>query len=43
MKASKFTEAFTLKQSEEGTPVAESCRKAVISQVTYSKWRMEDQ
>jgi putative transposase len=34
MKASKFTEAqkaFILKQGEEGTPVAEICRKAGIS------------
>ena len=38
MKASKFTEAqkaFILKQDEEGTPVAEICRKAGISQATY--------
>jgi len=31
------------KKGEEGTPVVESCRKAVISQATYSNWRMEDQ
>ncbi len=34
MKASKFTEvqkAFILKLGEEGTPVAEICRKAGIS------------
>ena len=34
MKASRFTEAqkaFILKQGEEGTPVAEICRKAVIN------------
>lgn len=34
MKASKFTEAqkaFILKQGEQGTPVAEICRKAGIS------------
>ncbi len=43
MRASRFTEAFTLKQGEAGTPVVESCRKAAISQVTYSDWRMEDQ
>ena len=33
MKASKFTEAqkaFTLKQGEQGTPVAEICRKAGV-------------
>jgi len=37
MKASKFTEAqkaFILKQGEEGTSVAEICRKAGISQAT---------
>lgn len=34
MKASKFSEAqiaFVLKQAEDGTPVAEVCRKAGIS------------
>ena len=38
MKASKFTEsqiAFVLKQVDEGTPVAEICRKAGISQAAY--------
>jgi len=38
MKASKFTDtqkAFILKQGEAGTPVAEICRKAGISQATY--------
>lgn len=42
MKASKFTEAqkaFMLKQGEEGTPVAEICRKAGISQATYFNWK----
>ena len=41
MKASKFTEsqiAFVLK-GEEGTPVAEVCRKAGISQATYFNWK----
>jgi len=41
-KASKFTEAqkaFILKQGEEGTPVAEICRKAGISQATYFNWK----
>lgn len=40
MKASKFTEsqkAFILKQGEQGTPVAEICRKAGIIQATYFK------
>jgi putative transposase len=42
MKASKFTEAqkaFVLKQGEAGTPVAEICRKAGISQATYFNWK----
>ena len=42
MKASKFTEAqrtFILKQGEEGTLVAEICRKAGISQATYFNWK----
>ena len=46
MKASKFTEAqkaFVLKQGEEGTPVAEICWEAGISQATYFNWSKEDQ
>ena len=42
MKASKFTEsqiAFVLKQGDEGTAVAEICRKAGISQATYFNWK----
>lgn len=42
MKASKFTDAqkaFVIKQGEDGTPVAEVCRKAVISQATYFNWK----
>ena len=42
MKGSKFTEAqkaFILRQGEEGTPVAEICRKAGISQATYFNWK----
>ena len=42
MKASKFAEAqkaFILKQGEQGTPVAEVCRKAGISQATYFNWK----
>ncbi len=42
MKASKFTEsqiAFVLKQGEEGTALAEICRKAGISQATYFNWK----
>jgi len=44
MKASKFTgaqKAFVIKQGEEGTPVAEVCRKAGISQATYFNWKKE--
>ncbi len=42
MKASKFSDAqkaFILKQGEEGTPVAEICRKAGISEATYFSWK----
>lgn len=42
MKASRFTEAqiaFALKQAEDGTPVAEACRKAGISDATFYNWR----
>ena len=38
MKRSKFTDsqiAFILKQAEEGTPIAEVCRKASISEATF--------
>ena len=42
MKTSKFTEgqiAFVLKQVEDGTPVAEVCRKVGISEATFYNWR----
>ena len=42
MKASKFSDAqkaFIIKQTEDGTPVAEVCRKAGISQATFFNWR----
>ena len=42
MKASRFSDAqkaFVLRQGEEGTPVAEVCRKAGISQATYFNWK----
>ena len=42
MKASKFSDAqkaFIIKQGEEGTPVAEICRKAGISPATYFNWK----
>lgn len=42
MKSSKFTEAqiaFILKQAEEGTAIAEVCRKAGIAEATFYNWR----
>ena len=42
MKASKFTDAqkaFVIKQGEEGTPVAEVCRKTGVSQAIYFNWK----
>ena len=42
MKASKFSDAqkaFIIKQGEDGTPVAEVCRQAGISQATYFNWK----
>jgi putative transposase len=42
MKASKFSDAFILKQGNDGVdgvPVAEICRKAGISQATYFNWK----
>ena len=42
MKASKFTEAqiaFVLKQADEGSAVAEVCRKSGISEATFYVWR----
>jgi putative transposase len=42
MKSSQFTDAqkaFVIKQGKDGTPVAEVCRKAVISQATYFNWK----
>lgn len=42
MKASKVTDAqkaFVIKLGEEGTPVAEVCRKAGISHATYFNWK----
>ncbi len=42
MKRSKFTDAqiaFILQQADEGTAVAEICRKAGISQATFYAWR----
>lgn len=42
MKASKFSDAqkaFIVRQGEDGTPVAEICRKSGISQATYFNWK----
>lgn len=42
MKKSKFTEAqiaFVLKQVEEGTSIAEVCRKTGIAEATFYNWR----
>lgn len=42
MKKTRFTEAqiaFVLRQAEEGTAVAEVCRKAGISEATFYNWR----
>ena len=42
MKTSRFSDqqiAFVLWQAEEGTAVAEVCRKAGISEATYYVWR----
>ncbi len=42
MQASRFTDAqkaFVIRQGEEGTPVAQVCRKAGISQATFFNWK----
>ena len=42
MKNSRFSEqqiAFVLRQAEEGTAVAEVCRKAGISEASFYYWR----
>ena len=42
MKTSKVSEAqiaFVLKQAEDGTPIAEVCRKAGIAEATFYNWR----
>jgi len=42
MKKSRFSEqqiAFVLRQAEEGTAVAEVCRKAGISKASFYNWR----
>lgn len=42
MKVSNFSDAqktSILKHRDDGTPVAEICRKAGVSQTTYFNWR----
>jgi putative transposase len=42
MKKSRFSEqqiAFVLRQAEEGTAIAEVCRKAGISEASFYAWR----
>ena len=42
MKRSRFSEqqiAFVLRQAEEGTTIAEVCRKAGISEASFYAWR----
>jgi putative transposase len=42
MKKSRFNEqqiAFVLRQAEEGTSIAEVCRKAGISEASFYAWR----
>jgi putative transposase len=42
MKSSRFTDAqkaFIIKQVEDGTTIAEVCRKAGISEATFFNWK----
>ena len=39
MRFSEQQIAFVLRQAEEGTPVAEVCRKAGISEASFYAWR----
>lgn len=42
MKKSKFTEAqivFAIKQSDNGVPISEICRKMGISEATFYNWK----
>ena len=44
MKKSKFTEeqiTLALHRAEEGTPIAEICRKLGISDATFYKWKQK--
>ena len=45
MKKSRFSEeqiVGTLKEAEAGVPVADLCRKAGISDVTFYRWKAKD-
>jgi len=42
MRKTRFSEqqiAFVLRQADEGTPIAEVCRKAGISEASFYSWR----
>ncbi len=42
MKRKQYTEeqiGFVLRQAEAGTPIGEVCRKAGISEQTFSRWK----
>jgi putative transposase len=44
MRRSKFRDeqiAFTLRQADLGTPVAEVCRKKGVSEATYFRWKQK--
>ena len=44
MKKSKFTDeqiAFTLKQAEGGTPIAEITRRLGITEATFYRWKQK--
>ncbi len=46
MKRSRYSPeqvAFGLRQAEEGTPVAEACRKMGISEQTFYRWKKKFQ
>ncbi len=42
MKKKRYTDeqiGFVLRQAETGTPIGEVCRKAGISEQTFSRWK----
>ena len=44
MSKKRFTEeqiAFTLRQAEAGTPVADICRKLGVSEATFYRWKKQ--